>query len=96
MIAAQQDAARLAAREAEVADDAAVLEDVELLTRLAELRSAIAGNVTAHPGLRASLLGLSSVASVAATAMQYPPRLPAGRAAHRGAVPLGGALRRAM
>jgi site-specific DNA recombinase len=45
---AQQDAARLVAREAEVADPG-VLEDVELLTRLAELRSAIAGDVTANP-----------------------------------------------
>jgi site-specific DNA recombinase len=49
LTAAQQDAARLAAREAEVADGPAVLEDVELLTRLAELRSAIAGDVGANP-----------------------------------------------
>jgi site-specific DNA recombinase len=49
LAAAQQDAARLAARESEVAENAAVLEDVELLTRLAELRSAIAGDVSATP-----------------------------------------------
>jgi hypothetical protein len=48
LAAAQQDAARLAARAAEVADDS-VLEDVELLARLADLRSAIAGDVTANP-----------------------------------------------
>jgi hypothetical protein len=47
--AAQEDAARLAAREAEVAAEPAALEDAELLTRLAELRAAIAGNVTANP-----------------------------------------------
>ena len=46
--AAEQGATRLAAREAEVADDAGVLEDVELLARLTELRSAIAGDVTAN------------------------------------------------
>jgi site-specific DNA recombinase len=49
LAAAQQDAARLAAREAEVADDTAALDDVELLTRLAELRNAIAGDVSANP-----------------------------------------------
>ncbi|MGZ6728164.1 MAG: hypothetical protein ACXVFC_02510, partial [Gaiellaceae bacterium] len=47
LAAAQQDASRLAAREVEVADPS-VLEDAELLTRLAELRSAIAGDVTAN------------------------------------------------
>ena len=47
--AAEQDTARLAAREAEVADDAGVLDDVELLDRLADLRAAIAGDVTATP-----------------------------------------------
>jgi hypothetical protein len=49
LAAAQGDAARLAAREAEVAAHPAALEDVELLTRLAELRAAIAGDVTANP-----------------------------------------------
>jgi site-specific DNA recombinase len=39
---------RLAAREREV-EDLSVLEDVELLARLAELRSAIASDVTANP-----------------------------------------------
>jgi DNA invertase Pin-like site-specific DNA recombinase len=39
--------ARLAAREAQVQDEGGVLEDVELLGRLAELRAAIAGDVTA-------------------------------------------------
>jgi site-specific DNA recombinase len=47
--AAQEDAARLTAREAEVAADPGVLEDVELLARLSELRAAIAGDVTANP-----------------------------------------------
>jgi hypothetical protein len=46
---AQQDAARLATRETEVADDASRMEDVELLARLAELRAAIADDVTANP-----------------------------------------------
>jgi hypothetical protein len=46
--ASSQALERLATREAEVADPG-VLEDVELLTRLAELRSAIAGDVTANP-----------------------------------------------
>lgn len=49
LTAARQGAARLAAREAEVADDPAVLGDEELLTRLAELRAAIAGHVNANP-----------------------------------------------
>lgn len=49
LTAAQEDAARLAARESEVANEPGVLEDVELLSRLAELRAAIAGNVTANP-----------------------------------------------
>jgi len=39
---------RLTAREREVADPG-VMEDVELLTRLTELRAAIAGDVTANP-----------------------------------------------
>jgi len=47
--AAQEDAARLRAREAEVAADPGLLEDVELVARLAELRAAIAGDVTANP-----------------------------------------------
>jgi DNA invertase Pin-like site-specific DNA recombinase len=46
--AAQAALDRLATREAEVAADG-TLEDVELLTRLSELRTAIAGNVTANP-----------------------------------------------
>jgi Recombinase/Recombinase zinc beta ribbon domain/Resolvase, N terminal domain len=49
LTAARQDAERLALRDAEVTDDPGVLEDVELLTRLAELRSAIAGDVAGNP-----------------------------------------------
>jgi site-specific DNA recombinase len=47
--AARQGAARLVAREAEVANEAGATEDVELLARLAELRAAIAGDVSATP-----------------------------------------------
>jgi site-specific DNA recombinase len=49
LTAAKEDAARLAARETEVAGDPGVLEDVELLGRLTELRAAIAGDVSANP-----------------------------------------------
>lgn len=61
LTAAEQDAARLAAREAEVADDPTVLEDVELLTRLAELRAAIAGDVNASPDFAATHAALRRV-----------------------------------
>jgi site-specific DNA recombinase len=49
LTAAQEGAARMTARAAEASEDASVLDDIEILSRLTELRSAIAGNVTSNP-----------------------------------------------
>jgi hypothetical protein len=52
--AAQENAARLTEREGEATQAEGVLDDVELLTRLTELRAAVAGDVTASQDFAAT------------------------------------------